>query len=92
MIKQGDKLLCKRTTIIGNIVENNLYTVENALHYSTTSTTILNWKNNIINKRYESFFTVRINNTDFSNFDIYDYFYTKQEERKIKLKKINSKN
>ena len=92
MIKAGDILISKKDAVF--FIKNHEYKIESIVYYSTVNTTLPSeyWKNKKIYENYKdinTFFYAVINNITFSSFDIWDNFYTKQEERKIKLKKLN---
>lgn len=79
MLKIGDILLCKKS--IKDFVETGVY-------YRINNTSF-------VDDDYElSIFVISnlwFNLSNNNEFYLYDYFYTKQEERIIKLKKINEK-
>lgn len=78
MLKIGDILLCKKS--IKDFVETGVY-------YRINNTSF-------VDDDYELSIFVISNlwfNLSNNEFYLYDYFYTKQEERIIKLKKINEK-
>jgi hypothetical protein len=79
--KIGDKLLCKKNFgPYDNFTMDNYYEITDVLIYTEVV---------IINKKI---FSIDKNLNDFSSsrFDyLWDYFKTKQEERKIKIQSLN---
>jgi hypothetical protein len=95
-MKIGDILICKRT-IGDKIIKEQKYKVDYISVYCTLNTTLPyeywlkrnNKKIDEVDFSKEFFFsTITISGIGFSSFDIFDFFYTKQEERKIKLLKL----
>ena len=77
-LKIGDKLLCKKTIYYRqekdiDLIENEFYTIAEINSYAIK---------NIL------WFSIKHTTTSYLYY-VWDYFYTPQEERKLKLKQLN---
>jgi hypothetical protein len=95
-IKIGDMLICKHS--IGYMfIRNEKYKVENVTSHSTSNTTLPSeyWnelylgRTKKLNLSEENlFYTITLEGGWVSSFEVFNFFYTKQEERRMKLKNI----
>ena len=81
MLKVGDKLLCKNTKNI--IKKNKYYIIFNIDNTYSHQWLLLQYKN--VSGRYDWYSSNPKNHSWY----IWDYFYTTQEVRKLKLKQLN---
>lgn len=81
-MKIGDKLYCKKTLRAQHtnfFIEDKIYYIEDILDFNI----YLNSEEDGLNVRFN------LNSQNDDNFKIKDYFYTENDYRKQKLKKIN---
>ena len=81
MLKAGDKLLCKKTTNYESMDKKYNINKERNKYYTITGV-----KDNYIVYFGVDYYSLNLNN---SNYYIWNYFYTPQEIRKMKLKQLN---
>lgn len=84
-MKVGDKIYCKKTLIYDS---QELYFYKDKIYYIEEidkKNIYLNTENNILLR-----FCIKLQNGD--KYKLYNFFYTKQEYRKLKLEKINKIN
>ena len=91
-LKVNDKILCKKSN--GIFKENHMYKVTRILTYSTLNVTLTtdfwNKRRNDINYTIpENCYLISIEDHEFSGFDIFNFFYSKKETRKLKIKKLS---